>query len=220
MSALLRFLCPFYTLHAFSTPFTRFYLNSAMANRLSKIVTRTGDDGTTGLASGDRIAKNQTRVAALGDVDELNSALGVLLAETLPADARDALLGVQHDLFDLGGELSLPGHALISTSHLARIEDLVTRFNSGLPPLKEFVLPGGSRAAALAHVARTICRRAERTLVELMMQENPQQQTQLQVQYLNRLSDLLFVLARSLNHSLGQSGGNGDVLWQQGRNRG
>lgn len=187
-----------------------------MANRLSKIVTRTGDDGTTGLASGDRIAKNQTRVAALGDVDELNSAIGVLLAETLPADARDALLGVQHDLFDLGGELSLPGHVLISTAHLARIEDLVTRFNSGLPPLKEFVLPGGSRAAALAHVARTICRRAERTLVALMMLENPENKTQLQVQYLNRLSDLLFVLARSLN----QSGGKGDVLWQQGRNRG
>ena len=191
-----------------------------MANRLSKIVTRTGDDGTTGLASGDRITKNQTRVVALGDVDELNSAIGVLLAETLPADTRDALLGVQHDLFDLGGELSLPGHALISTAHLARIEDLVTHFNAGLPPLKEFILPGGSRAAARAHVARTICRRAERTVVALMTQENPGKKPQLQVQYLNRLSDLLFVLARSFNHSVNQSGGNGDVLWQQGRNRG
>lgn len=187
-----------------------------MANRLSKIVTRTGDDGSTGLASGDRIAKDQTRVAALGDVDELNSAIGVLLAEeAMPADIRDALLGVQHDLFDLGGELSLPGHVLISTAHLARIEELVTRFNVELPPLKEFVLPGGTRPAALAHMARTICRRAERTLVALVNEKkNTEKQTQLPVQYLNRLSDLLFVLARALN----RSGGNGDVLWQQGRN--
>ena len=191
-----------------------------MANRLSKIVTRTGDDGTTGLAGGDRIGKDQTRIASLGDVDELNSAIGVLLAEALPADARDALLGVQHDLFDLGGELSLPGHALISAAHLARIEELVTRFNAGLPPLKEFVLPGGTRPAALAHMARTICRRAERTLVALVNEGNVQKSTekksQLPMQYLNRLSDLLFVLARSFN----QSDGNGDVLWQQGRNRG
>jgi cob(I)alamin adenosyltransferase len=193
------------------------HIDCAMANRLSKIVTRTGDDGTTGLASGDRIAKNQTRVAALGDVDELNSAIGLLLAEPLPAEARDALLGVQHDLFDLGGELSLPGHALISTAHLARIEELVTQFNAGLPPLKDFVLPGGTRPAALAHMARTICRRAERTLVALARQE---ELPPLQVQYLNRLSDLLFVLARSFNHSVDQSGGKGDVLWQQGRNRG
>ena len=196
-----------------------------MANRLSRIVTRTGDDGTTGLASGDRVGKDRLRIAALGDVDELNSAIGVLLAETLPADARDALLGVQHDLFDLGGELSLPGHALISTAHLSRIEDLVTRFNAGLSPLKEFILPGGTRAAALAHLARTVCRRAERTLVALVKEsessknEAPEKKPQLQVQYLNRLSDLLFVLARSFNHSTNQSGG-GDVLWQQGRNRG
>lgn len=188
-------------------------LTGIMANRLSKIVTRTGDDGSTGLAGGDRIGKDQTRVAALGDVDELNSAVGVLLAEALPADVRDALLGVQHDLFDLGGELSLPGHTLISTAHLTRIEGLVAGFNSGLPSLKEFVLPGGTRPAALAHLARTICRRAERTLVALARQE---ELPPLQVQYLNRLSDLLFVLARALN----QSGGNGDVLWQQGRNRG
>jgi len=202
-----------------------------MANRLSKIVTRTGDDGTTGLASGDRIAKDQTRVVALGDVDELNSAIGVLLAEVLQIDIRDALLGIQHDLFDLGGELSLPGHALISAAHLTRIEDLVTRFNAGLPPLKEFVLPGGTRAAALAHVARTICRRAERILVTLVNEDvtaedgtaeetakkkKTENKSQLPVQYLNRLSDLLFVLARALN----KSGGNGDVLWQQGRNRG
>lgn len=191
-----------------------------MANRLSKIVTRTGDDGSTGLASGDRVGKDQLRVAALGDVDELNSSIGVLLAETIPTGIRDALLGVQHDLFDLGGELSLPGHALISLAHLARIEDLVTQFNAGLPSLKEFVLPGGTRPAALAHMARTICRRAERTLVALKNQEDTGEQSPLQVQYLNRLSDLLFVLARSLNHSVNRSAGGGDVLWQQGRNRG
>ena len=190
-----------------------------MANRLSKIVTRTGDDGSTGLASGDRIAKDQPRVAALGDVDELNSAIGLLLAEPLPADARDALGSVQHDLFDLGGELSLPGHTLISAAHLARLDGLVERFNAGLPPLKDFVLPGGTRAAALAHMARTICRRAERTLVALsndtsVNKENTEKPSRLPVQYLNRLSDLLFVLARVLN----RAGGGNDVLWQQGRN--
>lgn len=184
-----------------------------MANRLSRIVTRTGDDGSTGLASGDRIAKDQTRVAAMGDVDELNSSIGVLLTEAVPAPVRDALAGVQHDLFDLGGELSLPGHALISEAHLARLERLITDFNEPLPPLREFVLPGGTRAAALAHVARTVCRRAERTLVALAHAETL---PPLPVQYLNRLSDLLFVLARTLNHQQG----SGDVLWQQGRNRG
>lgn len=183
-----------------------------MANRLSKIVTRTGDDGTTGLSTGDRIAKDRTRVAALGDVDELNSAIGLLLTEPLPADAQSALLGIQHDLFDLGGELSLPGHALITTDHLERLELLITTYNSSLSPLKEFVLPGGSRPAALAHMARTICRRAERTLVALAHEETL---PQLPVQYLNRLSDLMFVLARWLNHH----DGTGDVLWQQDRNR-
>ncbi len=191
-----------------------------MANRLSKIVTRTGDDGTTGLASGDRVAKDQPRIAALGDVDELNSTLGLLLAEPLPAEVREALSGVQHDLFDLGGELSLPGHALISAAHLARLDSLVEQFNAGLPPLKDFVLPGGTRAAALAHVARTVCRRAERTLVALANvtpanKKNTETPSRLPVQYLNRLSDLLFVLARVLNRSDGGS----DVLWQQGRNR-
>ena len=186
-----------------------------MANRLSKIVTRTGDDGSTGLASGDRIAKDQPRVAALGDVDELNSAIGLLLTEPLPAEARDALSGVQHDLFDLGGELSLPGHTLISAAHLARLDALVEQFNAGLPPLKDFVLPGGTRAAALAHMARTICRRAERALVALVNQENTEKPSRLPVQYLNRLSDLLFVLARVLN----RAGGGNDVLWQQGRHR-
>ena len=183
-----------------------------MANRLSRIVTRTGDDGSTGLSSGERIAKDQPRVAAMGDVDELNSTIGLLLTEKLPDAVRDALSGVQHDLFDLGGELSLPGHTLVADSHLARIDALIEQFNADLPPLREFILPGGSRAAAVAHVARTICRRAERTLVTLKHTENLQP---LPAQYLNRLSDLLFVLARVLNRA---DGGN-DVHWQQGRNR-
>lgn len=184
-----------------------------MANRLSRIVTRTGDDGSTGLASGDRVSKSSTRVAAMGEIDELNSSLGVLLAEPLPAGLRDALLGVQHDLFDLGGELSLPGHTLVTAAHLARIERLTSEANADLPPLREFVLPGGTRPAALAHVARTACRRAERTLVALAAEETL---PPLPVQYLNRLSDLLFVLARTLNHA----GGGNDVLWQQDRQRG
>ena len=183
-----------------------------MANRLSKIVTRTGDDGTTGLSSGGRVAKNHLRVAALGDVDELNSAIGVLLAEPLPEKTREALLGVQHDLFDLGGELSLPGHTMISDAHLGRVDALIAVFNADLPALKEFVLPGGTRPAALAHTARTVCRRAERTLVALAHDESL---PRLPLQYLNRLSDLLFVLARHLNHA----SGNNDVLWQQGFNR-
>ncbi|MGE0558640.1 MAG: cob(I)yrinic acid a,c-diamide adenosyltransferase [Burkholderiales bacterium] len=183
-----------------------------MANRLSRIVTRTGDDGTTGLASGARLAKDEPRVEALGDVDELNSSIGLLLAEALPDEIREALAGVQHDLFDLGGELSLPGHTMIAETHLARIDRLIEQFNAGLPPLKEFVLPGGARAAALAHVSRTICRRAERTLVALSGAEPVPPLTG---RYLNRLSDLLFVLARVLNQSAA-----GDVLWQQGRNRG
>jgi len=183
-----------------------------MANRLSKIVTRTGDDGSTGLSSGERIAKDQPRIAAMGDVDELNSTIGLLLTESLPSAVRDALDGVQHDLFDLGGELSLPGHTLVADSHLSRIDALIEQFNADLPPLREFILPGGNRAAALAHVARTVCRRAERTLVTLRQTENMQP---LPAQYLNRLSDLLFVLARVLN----RAGGGSDVHWQQGRNR-
>jgi len=184
-----------------------------MANRLSKIVTRTGDDGSTGLSSGERITKDQPRVAAMGDVDELNSNIGLLLTETMPDAVREALVGIQHDLFDLGGELSLPGHTLVSEAHLARIDELIERFNTDLPPLREFILPGGSRSAALAHVSRTVCRRAERTLVSL--RQNEELQT-LPAQYLNRLSDLLFVLARVLN----RAGGGSDVHWQQGRKPG
>jgi cob(I)alamin adenosyltransferase len=184
-----------------------------MANRLSRIVTRTGDDGSTGLASGERIAKDQPRVAALGDVDELNSNIGLLLTETLPDAVRDALVGVQHDLFDLGGELSLPGHTLVTEAHLSRIDNLIEQFNNDLPPLREFILPGGSRAAALAHVARVVCRRAERTLVNLRHNADLHS---LPSQYLNRLSDLLFVLARVIN----RAGGGSDVHWQQGRKPG
>jgi cob(I)alamin adenosyltransferase len=183
-----------------------------MANRLSKIVTRTGDDGSTGLSTGARIGKHEPRVAAMGDVDELNSVIGLLLCETLPPLVREALDGIQHDLFDLGGELSLPGHTLVSDSHLARIDGLIETFNAGLPPLKEFILPGGSRGAALAHVARTVCRRAERSVVTL---DRGEALPPLPRQYLNRLSDLLFVLARVLN----RADGRGDVHWQQGRNR-
>jgi cob(I)alamin adenosyltransferase len=184
-----------------------------MANRLSRIVTRTGDDGSTGLASGERIAKDQPRVAAMGDVDELNSNIGLLLTETLPDAVRDALVGVQHDLFDLGGELSLPGHTLVTEAHLSRIDNLIEQFNNDLPPLREFILPGGSRAAALAHVARVVCRRAERTLVNLRHNADLHS---LPSQYLNRLSDLLFVLARVIN----RAGGGSDVHWQQGRKPG
>ena len=138
-----------------------------MGHRLSKIVTKTGDAGTTGLGDGTRVGKDSARIAAIGDVDELNSTLGVLLVEDLPATVRDILVSVQHDLFDLGGELSIPGYTAVTDDHVARLEAEVERFNAELPPLKEFVLPGGSRAAAQAHVSRTVCRRAERALVHL-----------------------------------------------------
>jgi cob(I)alamin adenosyltransferase len=148
----------------------------------------------------------------MGAVDELNSALGLLLAEGLPEDARAGLADVQHDLFDLGGELSVPGHAILGETHVARLEALLDDFNSALPPLKDFILPGGSRAASLAHVARTVCRRAERRLVTLSHVEAIAPPL---LQYLNRLSDLLFVQARTLNCRAGGS----DVLWKQGKNR-
>ena len=183
-----------------------------MGKRLSRIYTRTGDDGTTGLADGSRAAKDSARIAAIGEVDELNSALGVLLAETLPGNVDAALAGVQHDLFDLGGELSVPGHTIISASHVARLERALDSLNEALPPLEDFILPGGSRAAAAAHLARAVCRRAERALVTLAREESVPPAL---LQYLNRLSDLLFVAARAIN----RESGNGDVLWQQGKNR-
>ncbi|AOI69533.1 cobalamin adenosyltransferase [Burkholderia ubonensis] len=181
-----------------------------MGNRLSKIATRTGDDGTTGLGDGRRVGKDDVRIAAIGDVDELNSTIGVLLAETLPDDVRAALVTIQHDLFDLGGELCIPGHTVLGDAHLARLDQWLADYNATLPPLKEFILPGGSRAAALAHVCRTVCRRAERAIVALgrveTLQETPRR-------YVNRLSDLLFVLARVLN----RADGGADVLWERGR---
>jgi cob(I)alamin adenosyltransferase len=184
-----------------------------MGKRLTKIYTRTGDGGETGLADGSRVPKHAPRIAAMGDVDELNSALGLLLAERLPKALRVALEGVQHDLFDLGGELSMPGHAIISDAHILRLEFLLEALNARLPPLKDFILPGGSRAAAAAHLARAVCRRAERCVVMLAQREPVAPELQ---RYLNRLSDLLFVLARSLNRAADRP----DVLWQQGRNRG
>ena len=183
-----------------------------MAKRLTKIYTRTGDAGTTGLADGTRVAKDALRIAAMGDVDELNSALGVLLAEDLPDTLRENLCAIQHDLLDMGGELCLPGHTIIAEAHVARLEGELDALNAELPALKDFVLPGGTRAAAAAHLARTVCRRAERTLVALSREESV---PPLLLQYLNRLSDLLFVLARELN----RHGGRGDVLWEQGKNR-
>jgi cob(I)alamin adenosyltransferase len=184
-----------------------------MGNRLSKIVTRTGDGGTTGLGDGTRVAKDSLRIETMGQVDELNSTIGLLLTEEMPDDIRHALAGVQHDLFDLGGELCIPGMDMINDAQIKRLEDLVERFNADLPPLKDFILPGGTRAAAVAHLARTVCRRAERCIVHLATDEKV---SDLARKYLNRLSDLLFVLGRSLNRSAGCA----DVLWVHGKNRG
>jgi cob(I)alamin adenosyltransferase len=183
-----------------------------MGNRLTQIATRTGDDGTTGLGDGSRVAKDDARVAAMGDVDELNSVLGLLLTETLPEAVRADLTDIQHDLFDLGGELCIPGYTMLAAAQVARLDARLAHYNGELPRLAEFILPGGARTAALAHVARTVCRRAERAVVALArvqaVNEAPRQ-------YLNRLSDLLFVLARVLN----RAAGGGDVLWQQRKNQ-
>ncbi|MDR3429143.1 MULTISPECIES: cob(I)yrinic acid a,c-diamide adenosyltransferase [Silvimonas] len=183
-----------------------------MGHRLSKITTRTGDDGSTGLGDGSRVAKDHLRIHVLGEVDELNSQIGVVLAEDLPAIASECLVLVQHDLFDLGGELCIPGRVALGEAHLLRLEEAVEQFNSQLSPLKEFILPGGTRAAAALHVARCIARRAERALVTLRAAEEGISENSLR--YLNRLSDLLFVMARIAN----QHGGTGDVLWQPGLN--
>jgi len=189
-----------------------------MANRLTRIYTRTGDKGDTGLADGSRVAKDAPRIEAMGAIDELNSAIGVLLAEAMPDDLhelRACLTDVQNDLFDLGGELSVPGHPILTETHVTRLETALDGFNAALPALKEFILPGGSRAAALAHVARTICRRAERRVVTLAKSGDV---PALACPYLNRLSDLLFVASRVLNRHGDHSGGS-DVLWQPGKNR-
>lgn len=182
-------------------------------HRLSKIVTRTGDGGTTGLGDGSRTSKDSLRIHAIGEVDELNSSLGLLLCEDLPPAVRSALLDIQHDLFDLGGELCLPGMAVMQDRQVERLETLTEEFNRELSMLKEFILPGGTRPAAVAHLCRTICRRAERAMAALHHGETLSDPAR---RYINRLSDCLFVLGRHLN----KVGGCGDVLWQKGKNTG
>ena len=183
-----------------------------MGHRLSKIATRTGDDGSTGLGDGSRTRKDALRVRAMGDVDELNSQIGLLLAEPLPDEVRADLLDIQHDLFDLGGELCIPGFTMLKDTQVARLDEKLAHYNATLPRLEEFVLPGGTRPASLAHVCRTVCRRAERSIVTLGAEEKLNEAPR---QYANRLSDLLFVLARVLNRAAGGS----DVQWQQRKNQ-
>ena len=178
-----------------------------MGNRLSKIYTRTGDQGTTGLGDGSRTNKDSLRVEAMGDVDELNAVIGIMLTGQLPETIRQALTRVQHDLFDLGGEICIPGHAMVKAERVTDLENTLDALNDMLEPLKEFILPGGVQAAAYCHLARTVCRRAERTLIKLGREEAV---TEVSLQYLNRLSDLLFVMCRSINHAAGVS----DVLWK------
>jgi cob(I)alamin adenosyltransferase len=181
-----------------------------MGHRLTQIATRTGDAGTTGLGNNQRVSKNSLRVHAMGDVDELNSNLGLLLTEPLPDDVRALLQRIQHELFNLGGELSVPGYQLLQTDAVLALDEALAHYNARLPRLQEFILPGGSRAAALAHVCRTVARRAERSLVALGQEEAIHDAPR---QHLNRLSDLLFVLARVLN----RAAGGDDVYWQSER---
>ena len=182
-----------------------------MGHRLSKIYTRTGDNGTTGLGDGSRTDKDSLRVEAFGTVDELNSVVGLLASHDLPDVIASALIGIQHDLFDIGGELCIPGHSVVTDKQVERLEQSLDSLNADLDPLKEFILPGGSAAAAVCHLARTVCRRAERRVVSLAHKEDLNTAC---LHYLNRLSDLLFVMARTLNHA---SGGK-DILWQRERN--
>lgn len=183
-----------------------------MGNRLSKIYTRTGDDGTTGLGDGSRVAKDSARVNAYGTVDEANSCIGLLLASELPADVRELLTRIQHQLFDLGGELCIPGHAAIHDADIDALEARLDHYNDDLPALKDFILPGGGEAAARCHVARTVVRRAERDTVSLSRHDAVRPQA---IRYLNRLSDLLFVLARVL----ARASGHGEVLWDHDRRK-
>lgn len=184
-----------------------------MGNRLSKIYTRTGDDGSTGLGDGSRTGKDALRVCAYGTVDEANSAIGVLLAVPLPEDITVLLTRIQHQLFDLGGELCIPGHAAMFDADIDGLEQQLDHYNDALPPLKDFILPAGGEAAARCHLARTIVRRAERETVALARVEEVRPQA---VHYLNRLSDLLFVLARVL----ARAAGHGEVLWDHSRRHG
>jgi len=183
-----------------------------VGNRLSKIYTRTGDDGSTGLGDGARVSKDSARVTAYGTVDETNCAIGIVLACEIPEPVRQVLVAVQHQLFDLGGELCIPGHAAIFDADIDRLEDTLDTFNADLPPLKDFILPGGGMAAAQAHLARTICRRAEREVVTLSHHDAVRPEA---IRYLNRLSDLLFVLCRVL----ARASGHGEVLWNHERRR-
>ncbi len=182
-----------------------------MGHRLSRIYTRTGDAGTTGLADGSRVDKDGARMEALGDVDELNSQIGVLLSHPLPEGLRDALVDVQHALFDVGGELAIPGAETLTAGYVEGVEATLDALNDPLPPLKEFILPGGGPAAVAAHVARAVCRRAERRLVALGRGEPVNEHSR---RYVNRLSDLLFVVARILARAEG-----GEVYWEPGRRR-
>lgn len=185
-----------------------------MAHRLTQIATRTGDDGTTGLGDGSRVPKDHLRVQAMGEVDELNSNIGVLLAEHLPGDIRDLLVVVQHELFNLGGELSIPGYELLKSEAVLRLDEALAHYNASLPRLQEFILPAGTRSAALAHVARTVARRAERAVVALGSADAIRAEPR---HYLNRLSDLLFVLARVLNRANLDGLGGDDVYWNSER---
>ncbi len=178
-----------------------------MGNRLSKIYTRTGDDGTTGLGDGSRVNKDSLRVDAMGDVDELNSVIGLMITEGVPYILQEQLTQIQHDLFNLGGEICIPGYVILQTERIEDLEEAIDTLNDDLEPLKEFILPGGTKAAAYCHLARTVCRRAERKLIELHRTEKV---TEISLQYLNRLSDLLFVMCRMINKEAGVA----DVLWK------
>jgi cob(I)alamin adenosyltransferase len=177
-----------------------------VGNRLSKIYTRTGDDGTTGLGDGTRVAKDSLRIDAMGDVDELNSVIGLLITEGVPDILLDLLTQIQHDLFNLGGEICIPDYVILQQANIDNLEEAIDTLNDDLEPLKEFILPGGTKAAAFCHLARTVCRRAERKLITLARSEKV---TDISLKYLNRLSDLLFVLCRIINKEAGVS----DVLW-------
>jgi len=181
-----------------------------MGHRLSKIYTKTGDDGRTGLGDGSRVEKCSSRLEAIGEIDELNCCLGLLLTEDLPSNLEDALFDIQHDLFDLGGELSIPGSQLLTGAAVEKLEKWIDRYNGDMPPLKEFVLPGGNRAAACCHVARAVCRRAERRLLMLAKNETLAPEA---LKYINRLSDLFFVVGRVI----ARQSDVGEILWNRDR---
>jgi len=183
-----------------------------MGHRLSKIVTKTGDNGTTGLGDGQRVGKDSLRIHAIGDLDELNSLIGVLLTQNPPETMLEDFSRIQHRLFDIGGELSMPGHEIVGPECSEDLEQLISEYNDKLPPLKEFILPGGSSAAAFCHLARTVCRRAERNLVALNQSEPVSNHV---LKYINRLSDFLFVAARVINKAQGQQ----DTFWQSQRTK-